>query len=184
MSSLTDFGHHKAAKGSFEWVAGLHDRHCSVMSCMVLTRRRFCRRHQEIYRIYGGTRRGPTKCEMLLAQRYCQKQIGLAHLASPVFVGSISEAAIIALRAPLRLFAGARPSSVTHKAHGQSVTQIERIKAYRDNDSEAEIMLRFWWAFIAVQYLELSGGFVHQSRHHFLTSVLRLVTRYHGNERP
>ena len=171
-------------KGDFAWVQDIKEKPCNAPSCGVLTSRRFCLTHQEVYRLYGATAKGPSKRELVAAQRFVQHQLGPVHKASPALHSTIAEAASIALRLPQRLFEGSRGNRVAWSAYRESVNLVERLKAYHAGEDEAVLMVRFWWAFIAVQYLELSGQFLHQDRHHFLTSVQRLIIRCHGKERP
>lgn len=50
-------------------------------------------------------------------------------------------------------------------------------------ETDGDLSVRLWWAFLAVQCVEMSGVFVHEDRHHFWTSVIRLLlTDSHGQK--
>ncbi|MBM19111.1 MAG: hypothetical protein CMN87_03780 [Stappia sp.] len=72
---------------------------------------------------------------------------------------------------------------VRRAAYEAAVGQVERIRQCHPGENNGQLAERLWWAFLAVQFVELKDVFLHQDRHHFWTSVVRLlITNTHRNK--
>lgn len=58
------------------------------------------------------------------------------------------------------------------------------LRSQHHGEGDGALCARILWAFITVQYLELSGLFVHSNRVHFLTSIYRLLFIADNNHKP
>lgn len=65
-----------AFSGDFGWTDTIGERSCSAPGCGIPTRRRFCQRHREIFRVYGAPTKGPSRATLSAAERYCKRQLG------------------------------------------------------------------------------------------------------------
>jgi hypothetical protein len=81
-------------------------------------------------------------------------------------------------------FPGSRPGRTRQASHEAVVGQVQRVKGCHPRETNEELSVRLWWAFLAVQYVEMSGVAVHQDRHHFWTSVLRLLLTDAHRQKP
>jgi hypothetical protein len=58
------------------------------------------------------------------------------------------------------------------------------LRAHYPGETDGSLCVRIFWAFATVQYMELSGIFVHADRTHFLTSVYRLLFKADPSQKP
>jgi hypothetical protein len=58
------------------------------------------------------------------------------------------------------------------------------LRSQYDGEGDGSLCARIFWAFITVQYVELSGLYTHFDRIHFLTSVYRLLFTPDNSNKP
>ncbi|WP_346912434.1 hypothetical protein [uncultured Roseibium sp.] len=156
---------------------------CHAPRCGRLGRGRFCVHHRSLFRYYGAPVAGPTKQLLEVHQRYLRKSLGpLIELDQEVH-NLILQIADIAFEPRPMHFKGARPSRTLWASYEAVTGQVLRIRQCHPGETNTELAERLWWAFLTTQCLELSSIYVHQDRHHFWTSVVRLLlTDSHGQK--
>ncbi|PLW76680.1 hypothetical protein C0081_11435 [Cohaesibacter celericrescens] len=156
---------------------------CNARDCWKVGRGRFCPHHRSLYRFYGAPIKGPQKPLLKLHERYLKKTLGPICNTDPTLSQVLGEISCIAFDPRPIHFQDHRGN--TRWAVYQSVSeQVFRIKQGYPKDSQEELAERLWWAFLTVMYVEQSEVFVHQDRHHFWTSVLRLLLKDSHRQKP
>jgi hypothetical protein len=61
---------------------------------------------------------------------------------------------------------------------------VQRLRGCHPRETNEELAVRLWWAFVTVQRVEMAGIFVHEDRHHFWTSILRLLLTDTHRQKP
>ncbi len=179
---------------------------CSARHCVRLGRGRFCPYHRSLYRNYGAPVVGPSKQLLVVHRRFLRKALGSGAFneVGPRLV-QIDEAipgkkylesqtkeirslliqiADIAFEPRPMHFTGSRPGRTRHASYEAVVGQVHRLRGCYPRETNEELSARLWWAFLTVQYVEMSGVAIHQDRHHFWTSVLRLLLTDAHRDKP
>lgn len=142
-----------------------------------------CPRHRSLFRHYGAPVAGPGKQLLLVHERYLRKALGLRMAAdreTPRLIKGITDVAF----EPRPIHFQDDRGRIRQASYEAVVGQVERIRRCHPTETNAQLADRLWWAFLAVQYVEMSGVFVHQDRHHFWTSVIRLLITDTHRQKP
>lgn len=157
---------------------------CSARHCVRLGRGRFCPHHRALYRNYGAPVAGPSKQLLVVHQWYLRKTLGAVHDTDEAIARLVAQIADIAFEPRPMHFAGSRPGRTRHASYEAVVGQVQRLHGCYTSETNEKLSERLWWAFLTVQYVEMSGVVVHQDRHHFWTSVLRLMLTDAHRDKP
>lgn len=156
---------------------------CSVPYCARLGRGSYCSHHRALVRQYGAPVVGPGKQLLLVHQRYLKKELGPLITADKTTQQLIGQIADIAFEPRPINFQDNR-GRLRRAAYEAVVGQVERIRQCHPGETNAQLAERLWWAFLTVQFVEMDGVFVHQDRHHFWTSVIRLLITDTHRQKP
>ncbi|MBD8877758.1 hypothetical protein [Roseibium polysiphoniae] len=163
-------------------MATIKEQRCNAPHCARLGRGRYCAHHRSLYRHYGAPVVGPDKKLLLVHQRYLKKTLGQLVSADDETQGLIRKVASIAFE-PRPIHFQDNRGRLRRAAYEASVWQVERIRQCHPGEANERLAERLWWAFLTVQFVEMTEVFVHQDRHHFWTSVVRLlITDTHRNK--
>ncbi|WP_321342309.1 hypothetical protein [Breoghania sp.] len=161
----------------------IQNQPCQAKGCGRIGLGRFCSHHRALYRYYGAPVAGPKKALLSTHQSYLKRTIGSAVEADTKLRRLIVEAGQEAFDPRPIAFKDGR-GGMRWKAYEMASEQAVRIRQCHPGEALEELSMRLWWALMAVQYLELSRVFVHQDRHHFWTSVVRLMLTDAHRQKP
>ena len=160
----------------------IKEQPCSAPHCVRIGKGRYCAYHRSLVRHYGAPVAGPGKQLLAVHQRYLKKVLGPQVATDDEAQGLIGKIADIAFEPRPIHFQDTR-GRVRRAAYEAAVGQVERIRQCHPGENNGQLAERLWWAFLAVQFVELKDVFLHQDRHHFWTSVVRLlITDTHRNK--
>lgn len=162
----------------------IKEQPCSARHCIRLGRGRFCGHHRALYRAYGAPVAGPSKQLLVVHQRFLRKSLGPLHETDNEVYQLVSLITDIALEPRPHHFPGSRPGRTRQASYEGVVGQVQRVHGCYPQETNEELSVRLFWAFLTVQYVEMSGVIVHQDRHHFWTSVLRLLLTDAHRQKP
>lgn len=162
----------------------IKEQTCSARNCARQGRGRFCAHHRALYRTYGAPVAGPSKQLLVVHQRFLRKALGPLHQSDHGVMALVSLLSDIAFEPRPSHFPGSRSGRTRQASYEAVVGQVQRLHGCYPSESNEELSVRLWWAFLAVQYVEMSGVAVHQDRHHFWTSVLRLLLTDAHRQKP
>jgi hypothetical protein len=137
-----------------------------------------------LYRAYGAAVSGPSKQLLTVHQRYVRKVLGPQQEANDDVREMIIRIADIALEPRAMHFPARRPGGVRQASYEATVGQVLRLHQNHPKETNEELAARLWWAFLTVQAMEMASIYVHRDRHHFWTSVLRLVITDTHRQKP
>jgi len=157
---------------------------CNVPCCPRAGRGRFCAHHRALYRAYGAPVAGPSKQFLAVHQRYLQKTLGPLQEGDAEVREMITRIGEIALEPRAVHFPGSRLGRVRQASYEATVGQVLRLRQGHIGETDEELAARLWWAFLTVQAMEMASLYVHRDRHHFWTSVLRLVITDTHRQKP
>ncbi|WP_412032883.1 hypothetical protein ACLIR7_13105 [Nitratireductor aquimarinus] len=119
---------------------------------------------------------------MLIYGRYLKKTLGAladVDVEQRVLIQKIADIAF----EPRPIHFQDTRGRIRRAAYEAAVGQVERIRQCYPGENNRGLAERLWWAFLTVQFVELNDVFLHQDRHHFWTSVVRLlITDTHRNK--
>jgi len=136
-----------------------------------------------LYRHYGAPVVGPDKQLLLVHQRYLRKTLEPLVADDGETQRLIREIADSAFGPRPVHFQDGR-GRVRQAAYEAVAGQVERIRQCHPRETNRELAERLWWAFLTVQFVEMNNVFVHQDRHHFWTSVIRLLITDTHRQKP
>lgn len=160
----------------------IKEQPCSAADCVRIGKGRYCAYHRSVVRHYGAPITGPSKQLLVVHQRYLRKVLGPQIGTDEEVQGLLGKIADIAFEPRPIHFQDTR-GRIRRAAYEAAVGQVERIRQCYPGENNRGLAERLWWAFLTVQFVELNDVFLHQDRHHFWTSVVRLlITDTHRNK--
>ncbi len=69
-------------------------------------------------------------------------------------------------------------------AYQAACDQVLRIKQCYPKESVKELGYRLWWAFLSSMFVEEESLFTYQDRHHFWTTVVRMLMEDSHRQKP
>ncbi len=163
--------------------ATIKEQVCNAPHCVRQGRGRYCAHHRSLYRHYGAPVAGPGKQLLLIHQRYLRKTLGRLLADDGETQRLIYETADIAFEPRPIHFQDAR-GRIRRSAYEAAVGQVERIRQCHPGETNLQLAERLWWAVLTVQFVEMNSVFVHRDRHHFWTSVIRLLITDTHRQKP
>lgn len=161
----------------------IRQQSCNARGCSRLGRGRYCTHHRSLYRYYGAPVAGPQKQLLVVHERYLRKTLGPIHETDEQVRQLMSQVATIAFEPRPIHFKDARGK--TRQASYEAASgQVLRIRWCHPEETNEQLAVRLWWAFMAVQYVEMKEVYVHKDRHHFWTSVVRLLLTDGHRQKP
>lgn len=151
---------------------------------MRLGRGKFCAHHRALYLNYGAPVVGPSKQLLVVHQRYLRKALGSIDETDEGVRRLVLQITNIAFEPRPHHFAGSRAGRARQASYEAVVGQVQRVHGCYPRETNEELAVHLWWAFLTVQCVEMSGIFVHQDRRHFWTSVLRLLLTDAHRQKP
>jgi hypothetical protein len=121
---------------------------------------------------------------LVVHQRFLKKTLGALHETSEDVQRLTLQLADIAFAPRAHHFPGSKSGRTRQASYEAVVGQVQRVHGCYPRETNEQQSVRLWWAFLAVQYVEMSGVAVHQDRHHFWTSVLRLLLTDAHRQKP
>jgi hypothetical protein len=127
---------------------------------------------------------GPSKRLLAVHQRYLRKALGAPQEADSDVRRVIAQIAEIALEPRPRDFPSSRPGGTRQASYEAVVKQVLRLHQSHPKETNEQLAERLWWAFLTVHAMEMASIYIHEDRHHFWTSVLRLVITDAHRQKP
>lgn len=162
----------------------IKEQTCSARHCVRQGRGRFCAHHRSLFRSYGAPVAGPSKQLLVVHQRYLRKTLGPLQETDEGVRDLVSQIADLAFEPRPNHFPGSRSGSVRQASYEAVVGQVLRVRQCHPREAAGELSVRLWWAFLTVQCMEMAGIIVLEDRHHFWTSVLRLLLTDTHRQKP